>query len=253
MALLKLEGEIILPATTPIAVMGGFAVSMPAGRYFLNSIGTGVTRSFVDELEFQMEAAMGAGASTVTVNDDTDSATGKVTISRSSAFTVTWNSTALRDLLGFTGNLASAAAQVAPNHTRYLHLPNCGRSGILSPSDSTGALASDFTAAVAPDGSVYAIGYSIRSYDTLDLRHLRGQKTRISKESIVNESLERFWRDVIALGRRVRFHADRSLDATYRTWVVLDGGHFDPRPFDERWTEGPECIWAIRFQVGEVT
>lgn len=253
MALLKLEGEIILTAVTPIAVMGGFAVSMPAGRFFLNSIGTGVTRSFCDELEFQMESAMGAGSSSVTVNDDTDAATGKVTISRSSAFTVTWNSTALRDLLGFTGNLGSASSHLAPNHAKYLHLPSAGRSGVMSPSTSTGAEFSDFSAALSTGGEVYAVGYSIRSEDTLDLRHQRGKKTWIGQESIVNESLQRFWRDTIALGRRIRFHADRSVDATYRTWVVLDAGHYDPRAFDERWVEGPECLWAIRYRVGEVS
>jgi hypothetical protein len=253
MALLKLEGEIILTAVTPIAVMGGFSISIPAGRYFWNSVGTGVTRSLCDELEFQMEAAMGAGASTVTLNDGTDAATGKVTISRSGAFAIVWNSTALRDLFGFTADLGAATSHTSPNHVKYLHLPSAGRSGIMSPSTSTGAEYSDFTAARSTGGEVYAVGYSIHSEDTLDLRHQRGKKTWIGQESIVNESLQRFWRDTIALGRRIRFHADRSVDATYRTWVVLDGGHYDPRAFDERWTEGPECIWAIRYRVGEVS
>lgn len=252
MALLKLEGEIIISTATIIGTFGGSVITIPIGRYFLTSIGSGgATRSFLDELDFQLTTVVG-GVWTCTLNDDTDAATGKVTIATSFPFDVTWTSTTLRDLLGFTANLGLATSHTSPNHAKYLWLPNCGRSAIMAPAASGGALESDFTLALGTDGTPFGLGYTIRAYDSLELRHLRGKKVWTS-QGAANEALEGFWRLVIAFGLRLRFHADRSIDATYRTWVVEDAGHFDPVAFDERWTEGAECLWAIRYRVRETT
>jgi hypothetical protein len=225
---------------------------MPAGRYFLNSVGSGgVTRSFLDELESQVNTALGAG-SIFTVDDDTDSATGKVTLARGGAFAVTWTSTDIRNLLGFTGNLGAATSHLAPNHAKYLWLPDCGRAGVLSPSASGGALESDFTLALGTDGTPFGIGYTVRAYDSLEFRHLRAKRVWTS-QAATNAAFEGFWRLTAALGLRIRYHADRATDATYRTWVIEDAGRFAPEPFDERWTEGAECLWAIRYRVRETT
>jgi hypothetical protein len=251
-ALLKLEGEIIIATATALGTFGGFVITIPVGRYFLSSIGSGgATRSLCDEIEFQMETMMGAGASSVTLDDDTDAATGKVTIARSGAFAITWTSTALRNALGFTGNLGAATSHLAPNHAKYLFLSNVGRAGLMAPSASTGALETDQTISIAPDGTCYSLAYSVRTLDSLDFRHLRGKKAWVALESSTNESLERFFRDTLAL--RIRFHADRAVDATFRTWVIEDATRYAPTAFDERWVEGAETLWSIRFVVREVS
>lgn len=254
----KLEGEVRISSATVIAAMndGGGAdnITIPVGNYFLNSVGNGgATRSFLAELAFQMESSMGAGSSSCTVDDGSDTSLGKVTISRSSAFSITWNSTTLRDLLGFTGNLGSASSHLSTNHAKYLFLPNCGRSGVLSPQASDGAIEADYTLSMGTDGTPYALSYSKRYRDTLEFRTLKGSKTWISLDVTTNEALEQFYSDVISNALRLRFHKDRSDDATYRTWIVEDGGHFDPVPVREDWTDSTESLWAIRWAVRKTT
>lgn len=248
MALPKLEGEIILTSATLVGTFGAFAITMPAGRYFLNTAGTGA-RGFLAELANQMEVTMGAGASSVTVDDNSDASFGVVTIARSGAFAITWSSTAIRDLLGFLGNRAAALSHVSNVHAKYLWLPSCGRSGLMAPSTSNGALEADYSISLGTDGTPYVISYSVRELDSMEFRHVRGSKAWISQEALINESFERFYRDVVAFGLRLHFHKDRSDDATFRTWVVENGGSYQPRAFDERWVDGPECLWAFRYVV----
>lgn len=248
MALLKLEGEIVLAASTNVATFGASTITMPAGRYFLNSVGNG-SNSFCDELEAQMESAMGAGSSSVTIDDNSDTSFGVVTIARSSAFTITWTSTSIRDLLGFSGNRGSAASHVSNFHVKYLFLPNCGRSGIMAPESSDGAIESDYTLSLGTDGTAYALAYSKRYKDTLEFRMLKGSKTWEATASLTHETFQQFYEDVISLGLRVRFHRDRATDGTYRTWVVEDGGSFAPTPVIDNWTDSTESLWAIRYMV----
>lgn len=254
MALCKLEGEIIISTATVLATMndggGADTITIPAGRYFLNTVGSGgATRTLLAEIAFQMETAMGAGSSSVTVDDNSDTSVGKVTISRSSAFSVTWSSTSLRDALGFTGNLGSASSHLSTNHAKYLFLPNCGRSGVLGPDASDGAIEADYTLSIGTDGTAYALSYSKRYRDSLEFRTLKGSKTWTAMDVTTNEAYQQFYEDVISLGLRVRYHADRSSDATFRTWVVEDGGSFAPVAVREEWTESTESLWAIRHLV----
>lgn len=249
MALPKLEGEIILTAATLLGTFAGAAVTIPAGSYYLTSVGSG-SRSLLDEIKFQADTATGRLWLFV-LDDNSDASTGKLAVTVSgAATTVTWASTALRDALGFNGNLTGPAnGWTADNHAKYLHLPSCGRSGLMAPSTSNGALEADYSLSMGTDGTPYAIAYSVRELDSMEFRHQRGKKSWIDQESVVNESLERFYRDVIALGLSLRFHKDRADDATYRWWVVENGGSYAPRAFDERWVDGPECLFAIRYIV----
>lgn len=249
----KLEGEIILTAATVLGTFAGSVITMPAGRYFLNSIGTGVSRSLLLEIKNQLDTGPG-GTWTVTVDDTSDTALGKVTIARSANYTATWTSTTLRDALGFTTNLstASTATFTGANHAKYLFLPNVGRSGILSPEASTGAIESDHTIAIAPDGTLYALAFSTRTFDSLEFRLLKGSKTWSTFAVTANEALQQFYSDVIGRALRVRFYADRSDDATFRTWRVEDAGHFDPKPVREDWV-GANALFDIRYKVRETS
>lgn len=254
MAACKLEGEIILTANTILGTFAGSVITIPLGRYFLTSIGSGgATRSLLLEIKNQLDTGPG-GVWTVTVDDTTDSATGQVTIARNSNYTATWTSTTLRDALGFTGNLstASTASFTGANHAKYLFLPNVGRSGILSPESSTGAVETDHTIAIAPDGTLYALAFSSRSYDSLEFRMLKGNKAWSTFAVLTNEALQQFYIDVIARALRVRFYADRSVDATFRTWRVEDAGHYDPKPLREDWV-GANALFDIRYKVRETS
>lgn len=254
--LCKLEGEIVISTATVAGDFGGSPIIMPVGRYFLNSIGSGgATRSFCDELDNQLTVTLG-GTWTVTVSDGTDTSTGVVTINRSIgiAYTVTWAAdAAIRNILGFTGNLGSATSHTGTAQAKYLWLPNCGRSGIMAPDASNGAVETDYSFSMGTDGTPYALAYSTRYKDSMEFRTVKGSKSWISKESVVNESFERFYTDVIGYGMRVRYHADRSVDATYRTWVVEDGGRYAPATVREDWADGAESLWSFRYLVRKTT
>ena len=254
MPLMKLEGEIIISSATVVGTFAGLAVTMPVGRYFLNTIGSGgATRTFLSELKNQLDTVTGR-TWTISVDDGTDTSLGKVTISQNGAATTgTWTSTSIRDLLGFTINLASGVTWTGTNHAKYLFLPNCGRSGIMAPEASDGAIEADYTLAVATDGTPYALSYSKRYLDSLEFRTLLGSKTWNSVGVTTNEALEQFYSDVISQGLRIRFHADRSVDATFRTWVVENGYEFKPQPVREDWANGAASLFSIRYTVRKTT
>jgi hypothetical protein len=254
MTLPKLEGEIILSANTVLGTFAGSVITIPKGRYFLNSIGSGgATHSLLLEMKTQLDAGPG-GTWTVTCDDNSDTSVGKVTIARNSNYTATWTSTSLRDALGFTGNLStsSTATFTGANQAQYLYLPNTGRAGVMSPEAGSGAYEADHTLAIAPDGTLYALAYTTRNYDTLEFRTLKGSKTFTSLATVTNGALEKFYQDVIARALRVRFYKDRSADATFRTWRVEDAGHYDPQQVKEGWV-GAEALFAIRWKVRETS
>lgn len=246
----KLEGEIVISTATIVGTFAASVITMPVGRYFLNSVGDGgAVRSFCAELKNQLDTGPG-GTWTVTVDDDSDTSLGKVTIARNSSFTATWTSTTIEALLGFTADLTpSAATFTGANQSKYLFLPNCGRSGIMAPQASSGAIESDYSLAVGTDGTTYALSYSKRYVDSLELRTLKGSKTWTALAVVTNEAYEQFYSDVFAYGLRIRFHADRNVDATFRTWAVEDGGAFKPQPVREDWTDSTESLWMIRHMV----
>jgi hypothetical protein len=255
MAICKYEGEVKVTAAITVGTFAGSVITLPIGNYFLTSVGDGgATRSLLAELKNQLDTGPG-GVWTLTLDDTTDTALGKVTIARNSNYTATWTSTSIRDLLGFTGDLSTAgtASFTGANQAKALWLPNCGRSGILSPQASTGAVASDYTASVSPGGTVYAIAYSTRGFDTMEHRTVVGSKAWTSLEVTVNEAFETFYRYVIAHGYRLRFHKDRSDDATYRTWNVANGGSYNPVPVREDWADSAKSLWSFRYDVLEVS
>lgn len=123
---------------------------------------------------------------------------------------------------------------------------------MLSPEASSGHVALDYSVSIAPDGTTAALAYSTRSHDTMEFRTVLGSKMWTSKETTVNEALETYYRKVIAYGLRTRFHADRSVDATYRTWNMATG-NLEPIPVREDWADGAASLWSFKYDVLEVT
>src|SRR3990167_5593249 len=143
MALEKLEALIRFAAShsisveefTPNVASTPVVVAAASTDYFLRSttnllttIGTNLTN----------DGTLG-GTYTLSLDDTSDSATGKVTISATgvTTFNVTWTSTTLRDYLGFTANLSGAASYTGTNQARFLWLPNVGRTNRMAPNFSS--------------------------------------------------------------------------------------------------------------------
>lgn len=254
MAICKLEGEIVISTATVVGTFAGSAITMPVGRYFLNSVGSGgATRSFLAEFKYQLDTATGR-TWTVDCDDTNDTSTGLITITVSGAATTgTWTSTDIKAILGFTTDLTGPTiAWQGTRQAKCLWLPNCGRSGVLGPEGSNGAIESDYSMALGTDGTPYVLAYATRYKDSLEFRTVLGSKCWSTHEVTVNESFETFYGNVIAYGLRLRYHLDRNDDATYRTWLVEDGNHFDPVPVREDWT-GSKSLWAFRYSVRKTT
>src|SRR5687768_7257565 len=130
MALPKIEGMVTVPT-------GGWSVSVTedpaatstvtvaAGDYFPTST-TALLSAFSTALTSNSTLA---GTYTVSLDDASDSSTGKVTISAAgvTTFAITWTSTALRDALGFAGNTSAALTVTGDNASPYVNLPNVKR------------------------------------------------------------------------------------------------------------------------------
>lgn len=247
MALPKLEGLVVVPT-------GGWAIAadegggdetatVAAGNYYLTS-----TTSLLSALKTALDGTTLTGVFTVTLDDTDDTSLGKVTISSTVAFTAVWTSTDLMEALGFTGDLTpSATSFTGASQARYLYLPTCGRSNPMAADGDAGAEMSDLTTAVSPTGKVVSLGYSRRFVDNLEFQMLKGSSTWITHETTTNASLQKFYRDVIANGRPVRYHKARETDATYTEWVVTNPD-FKPTPVVPNW----DSASALYFYQTEV-
>lgn len=82
--------------------------------------------------------------------------TGIVTINGTSAWSIVWTSTTLRDLLGFASNITAAVTQQAGvSAMKGVWLPDCPS---MSEDDlTTGAYVSDQRASISPSGAVYTM------------------------------------------------------------------------------------------------
>lgn len=269
MALPKLETLIVVPASGWKLLLTdndgvAVAITITAGVYYLSSIADGGVRSFLDEVKLRLDNGAGV-LYTVALDDGADNSTGKITISVSAGvFTIVWDgtsgtSTALRDLLGYTGNITALVTLQAPQHVRRLHLPNVARTpdeeDATSLADPTGQEETDYVASIAPSGAYAASVFNIRMMWRLRFDNLLGLKTRIALEVVRNESLQRWYRDLMGAGGvPFRYYGDRANDALYAT-VFLDpdsGRRFNPQLVIAGWV-GPRCLfsneWIVRSYV----
>lgn len=118
----RLEAFIDVPSGVSIAVTnssGAHVVNLTADTYTVSELIAHLLACLT------AQAAPSAGAWTVTLSTGA-SGTGRVTINCTGTWSITWTSTDLRDLLGFTGNIAGvSAAQTGTNGMRGLWLPGC--------------------------------------------------------------------------------------------------------------------------------
>lgn len=244
----------------------GVSIFIPAGYYYLTSAATehGGSVSFLAAVKTALDN--GAGVTyTVTLDDDTDLATGKITIAVSAGtFAIVWDgtsstSTAPRDLLGFAGNIAATASSQGTKQAKRLWLPLSNHlSDEPNPAavgDPFGTEETDYIAAIAPSGAPAMTVLNIRQVSRrFRYEPVLGYKRFKSLETIANESWQTFLRDMMGdtaggAGVPFRIYADRSSDALYWTvfFDVEEGS--DPAaavPLVEGW-RGALAHWAVEF------
>jgi hypothetical protein len=250
----KLEGRITVPSGgwvvsvqefTPNAGPASVTVAA-AGDYYLSS-----STSLLTTVAAALDAnGTLAGDYTLALS----STTGLITLSATgvTTFNVTWTSTALRDALGFTGNLTGALSYAATKQSPYLFLPNCGRAPADAPEGTRGTAVTDGTITMAPTGHSTRLVGATRYRDRLGFMQLDGRRTWTTYESTVGESLQTFWDGVLAEGYPFRYHPDRTVDATYLTYVAVDALFgFKPLPMVPGWTTSASSLWGWETEVIE--
>src|SRR5687768_15822836 len=190
MALPKLEGRITASSAWTATVDGDTpgTVTVAAGEYYPSGTG-GLIAELLEQFQLIHSGYQ------VTLSDTT----GKVTIANEEqSFSVTWVSTDLRDVLGFTTDLTPASDTfTGTEQAEYLFMPGLGRSGALSPEANDGRPVADTTVAISPTGFHCSIHWGERYEDTLEFRFLLASKVWDSEESTQNESLQVFWNKVL--------------------------------------------------------
>lgn len=232
----RLEARITIPAGTTwdatfTDASGASAVSVPEGNYYLVDLITAIDADL-------------DGDWTISVSDG-ESGTGRCTInSTQTPWSITWTSTDMRNVLGFTGNISSvSAAQTGTNHCQALWLPDVVKFSQYGDA-ANGSLITDFRATKGPTGVVRAFfGNSYRVHEGIKWEGVSNNKAMAHHETLTNESFETFYLDAMT-GRKsyipvstyVRLYWDADVDGTYAVGRLDWPSRFDLRKLVETWT-----------------
>lgn len=223
------------------------AITVVAGDYYLTS-----ATSLLTTLQTALNASgILAGTYTVSVADDADTDTGKVTISATGGgnISITWSNTTIRDRLGFTGDVGGATTHTGTEQAEYLYLPTSGRDGsFLSPDGEAGLPETDVVLNVSTDGTMVSTQYETRYADILGFSMIKGSNMFKAYEVTANESMEKFYEDVLGAGLPFRYHKARETDATFVTWRAMDVSPFRPIAETPGW-DSPSALWSYQVDV----
>lgn len=175
-----------------------------ASNWTANAVGTATntatvtassTRFPTDLLTVFGTALSTATTDTVTVTGSFGEAgTGLVTISSTANIAITWTSTDLRDLLGFTGNLSAATSHVGTKQCRGVWLPNCEIVSAYG-NDDEGHTETDQGSTESPRGDIKTLSYNTRQVlPSVRWSHVPKAQARISAETTTGASFEQWWR-----------------------------------------------------------
>jgi hypothetical protein len=203
-------------------------------------------------------AALAAGLTGFGSLDGTYSAArdnnGRITLSATGGGNIsfTWGSAALRDLLGFAGNLSGAASHISPGAAKAIYLPDRPIANPMVPDGHTGKLISNRTFVVAPSGNSEVLDYGGRRVNAWEWRGLSGRKTWSTLETYANESFESFW-EYALLREPFRYHWDRDDAASYTSWRLAGPDDMPATPDIEGFVGGPGAEGAaLHWNIGRL-
>ena len=183
----------------------------------------------------------------VTISDG-ETGTGRVTITTTDTpWSVTWTSTDMRDLLGFTGNIAGVSvAQTGTNHVQGMWLPDTIKwspHGDDAGSDNVLTTWTDTRYLVGPQGQVQTLGGNSRKEYALRYEGCTRARTKVAGESVSGESFEQFWltchcggESYFKRGAAVRVYWDADDDTNYTVVKMILPPQFDPGQLSQNWT-----------------
>lgn len=189
------EAFFTVPSAITASVNGGsgaVTVTWAAGSYTPTSFATYTAAALT------AQAPPAAGSWSVSLSTGT-SGTGLLTIARSTgSYSITWTSTALRDLMGFTANITSQTSVTASVQHKGLWFPDCPITTALSPTRAPKQ--TDNRASESPSGLVITLG-GTKKYQHKDIGYSHVLKSRLfeAEATTTGASLEQ-WLDDTQLG-----------------------------------------------------
>ncbi len=235
----RLEAFITVPLGGYELAVNGDGVTIPAGSYYFSD--------FTEQVENQVQGELATFAVAVSRGEG---GTGRVTLSAGATFTITWIDLELRELLGFTANLAGASSYLAPEHARGLWLATCPYNAPNAIHPWVGWPESDFRSVESAAGLVWAFSGQSKYVASLMWESIRRSRASKGNESIVGESFQRFVEDAVwghaswgTPGGPVRFFPDANGTA-WVNYYVTDIKEFKPEQFADGWAGGP---WRVQL------
>lgn len=164
-------------------------------------------------------------------------------------FSIVWTDVALRDLLGFTGNLAGANAYTAPNqHQLSWYCDNPPTRLILDPTERRGSLT------VADDGTPVGTYWYEHALGTFAYRYVVDDE---------HTEIVDFWEDIVRRhATTFNLYPNRDDNALYdrdsnpdgrQRWVLHEGvkGLDLTYPHTPQWNAVRALEWRLRRDVGD--
>lgn len=222
----RIDAQITVPAGGWTASLTVTAIGGPTS-FTAAAAGTYYPTELLTTLQTNLDAVFGGdGAFTVSASWG-ESGTGLVTIAHAvQTFTLSWTSTALRDVLGFTSNLTPAATSfVGTEACEAVWLPNAEASFYYGNGDE-GHTETDAGTTESPRGDVKRLVYNTRQVlPSAVWSHVQKAFARAASETTVNASFERWWRNTqgaelsyFEAGAPVRLIWNADSPGTYKTY-----------------------------------
>lgn len=144
----------------------------------------------------------------------------KVKLSSSGAFSVTWDDTQLRDLLGFTGNLAAATSHVATNVSPLLWSPARTEDTPMAPLGTHGhEVFGTFVTVSSLDGTTEATQHGSRTFNRFQFKHVNTERVWTTSEA--NGEYRVWWENVGSRMARWKLYREVAEDTASTAAVSL--------------------------------
>ncbi len=245
-----ISGSFTVPSGVAASVTtnsgGPTSVTAPAGTYSTIADFLG---DFVGSLTTTRPVTGGAWSASLGSNGDP-----RITIAVSTGtFSISWTSTALRDLLGYTGNISSVASSTATTAARGVWMPDCP--AVLEQRHRSAPRQTDMRQTRSPSGAVISnIGNFRYRHSNLMYSAVPVNKVWRIDETYTNESLEQ-WLDDTQLGQghnwfsvgakcRIVAHDGNDVGGTVNNWWLTGfRGIGEIAKRREDW----DGLWSVAF------
>jgi hypothetical protein len=242
-------GEFYVGTTLDSFSIGGYAVTLTHGYYYLCGWTSEGTAQFLEHMQAQIRAISGTPYPSATCTYS--QSTGLVTIATGgAAATITWTDTALQALLGFTGTQSGAASYTGTNQPRYVWRPSDGLTEYPTDLSRWWGEESTTIGVRAPTGATHSVEGELLYRGKYRYTLLTEADTIITSTSVW-QPFQQFWEDVIHKGRGIRCYPDRTLntstDVKAARYCGERVGKFEE--WAERYLESYNGLWNLTLEL----